>query len=105
MAGLLRSLEYARATAERQPAADAAMLAATFSDCRAAVLAAYTEAIQAAGTPLLPVRPADQQRALLALELEKALYELVYELGNRPDWVSIPLSALSRLAQADAATA
>jgi maltose alpha-D-glucosyltransferase/alpha-amylase len=102
VAGLLRSLEYARATAERRPGADSAALTTAFTDCRAAVLAAYTEAIQTAGTPLLPARPADQRRALLALELEKALYELVYELGNRPDWVPIPLSALARLAQADA---
>jgi predicted trehalose synthase len=36
---------------------------------------------------------------LLALELEKALYELTYELGNRPDWISIPLSALARMAR------
>lgn len=101
VAGLLRSLEYARATAERQPGSDAAQLASAFAACRAAMLSAYAETIQAAGTPLLPERPADQSRALLALELEKALYELTYELGNRPDWVSIPLSALARLAQDD----
>jgi maltose alpha-D-glucosyltransferase/alpha-amylase len=28
-------------------------------------------------------------------EIEKALYELRYELGNRPDWVPIPLRALT----------
>ena len=27
-------------------------------------------------------------------ELEKVLYELRYELGNRPDWVQVPLSGL-----------
>jgi maltose alpha-D-glucosyltransferase/alpha-amylase len=101
VAGLLRSLDYARATAERRPGANAAALAATFDHCRAAVLATYIETIRRAGTPLLPAQPADQRHALLALELEKALYELVYELGNRPDWVAIPLSALARLAQAD----
>jgi maltose alpha-D-glucosyltransferase/alpha-amylase len=32
---------------------------------------------------------------LLALfEIEKALYELRYELRNRPDWASIPLRSL-----------
>jgi maltose alpha-D-glucosyltransferase/alpha-amylase len=100
VAGLLRSLEYARATAERQPDAPVASIVAAFGACRSALLAAYLGTIQAAGTPLLPARPADQSCALLALELEKALYELVYELGNRPDWVSIPLSALAQLAQA-----
>jgi predicted trehalose synthase len=29
--------------------------------------------------------------------LDKALYELAYELGNRPDWASIPLDGLLRL--------
>jgi maltose alpha-D-glucosyltransferase / alpha-amylase len=28
-------------------------------------------------------------------EIEKALYELRYELGSRPDWASIPLRALT----------
>jgi maltose alpha-D-glucosyltransferase/alpha-amylase len=37
----------------------------------------------------------DSNRSLLELfELEKALYELRYEIANRPDWVSIPLSDL-----------
>jgi predicted trehalose synthase len=34
---------------------------------------------------------------LAALELEKALYELRYELNNRPDWVRWPLAGISRL--------
>ncbi len=33
-------------------------------------------------------------------ELEKALYEVEYELNNRPTWVLIPLDALSRLLDA-----
>ena len=35
-------------------------------------------------------------RALRAYELDKALYELGYELANRPTWVSVPLVALER---------
>jgi predicted trehalose synthase len=31
---------------------------------------------------------------LSIFELEKAVYELRYELGNRPDWVQVPLSGL-----------
>jgi predicted trehalose synthase len=31
------------------------------------------------------------------LELEKALYELVYETRNRPDWVPVPLNAVRTL--------
>ncbi len=40
-----------------------------------------------------------ETRDLLELaELEKALYELRYELGNRPDWVPIPLRGILTLA-------
>ena len=70
-----------------------------FERCREALLAAYVETVRAGGAPLLPAGPEALGRVLLALETEKALYELTYELGNRPDWVSIPLSALARLAQ------
>ena len=31
-------------------------------------------------------------------ELEKALYELRYEIDNRPDWVGVPLAGLAALA-------
>jgi maltose alpha-D-glucosyltransferase/alpha-amylase len=100
VAGLLRSLDYAHATAVRQaPDADDAALSALFTHAREAVLTSYVDTVRAGGAPLLPADPDALERALVALELEKALYELTYELGNRPDWVSIPLSALARFAQ------
>jgi maltose alpha-D-glucosyltransferase / alpha-amylase len=100
VAGLLRSLDYAHATAVRQsPDADRAGLADLFQGCRAGVLTAYVETVRAGGAPLLPANGDALDRVLVALELEKALYELTYELGNRPDWISIPLSALARMAQ------
>ena len=34
---------------------------------------------------------------LRAYEIDKALYEVVYESNYRPDWVQIPLRALERL--------
>jgi trehalose synthase-fused probable maltokinase len=36
-------------------------------------------------------------RVLAIFELEKAVYELRYELDNRPDWVHIPVAGIQRL--------
>jgi maltokinase len=45
---------------------------------------------------LLPTSPADRVSLLRAFELDKALYEIIYELSHRPDWVDIPASAVRR---------
>ena len=42
-------------------------------------------------------RPRRGQRLLAVFELEKAVYELRYELDNRPDWVKIPVAGIARL--------
>lgn len=45
---------------------------------------------------------ASQRDALLRLfVIDKALYELNYELNNRPDWVRIPLRGLLELLQSE----
>ena len=55
----------------------------------AAFLRAYLQ--RSDGTAHLPRTP-DELRVLLEAHLlEKALYEIVYELNNRPEWVRIPL--------------
>jgi maltokinase len=46
---------------------------------------------------LLPAPGGPTTRVLALLELEKALYELRYELDNRPDWVHLPLEGLRRI--------
>jgi predicted trehalose synthase len=52
----------------------------------------YDEIASAAG--LYP--SFERIRPLLALfEIEKALYELRYELSHRPDWASIPMRSLN----------
>jgi maltose alpha-D-glucosyltransferase/alpha-amylase len=58
----------------------------------AAFLDAYCNTI-AAGRDLLP--PPEQAQALFtAYMLEKGLYELLYELNNRPTWLRIPIGGI-----------
>jgi len=47
-----------------------------------------------AETGLLPEDPAELDILLSAYLIEKALYELLYELNHRPDWVVIPILGL-----------
>jgi maltose alpha-D-glucosyltransferase/alpha-amylase len=61
----------------------------------AAFLRAYREL--ARGAAFLPARPEAFAELLDLFLLEKAFYELVYELNNRPDWVRIPLSGVLAL--------
>jgi trehalose synthase-fused probable maltokinase len=46
---------------------------------------------------LLPSGEVQIANLLSIFELEKAIYELQYELNNRPDWVGIPVAGISRL--------
>ncbi|MEO6350697.1 MAG: maltose alpha-D-glucosyltransferase [Candidatus Limnocylindrales bacterium] len=65
----------------------------------AAFLRAYLA--QAAAQPFVP-GDRDELRSLLDISmLQKVLYELSYELNNRPDWVSIPLRGLIDLVGGD----
>lgn len=89
VAGLLRSFDYAAAVGGLTGSAAAAWV----GSARRAALRAYDEA---AGTTLADgTGPAGC--LLRALELDKALYEAVYEHRNRPDWLPIPLAGLARL--------
>lgn len=49
---------------------------------------------QAAGRPWWPASPTDASRLLSISALDKALYEIAYELANRPDWIEVPLAAI-----------
>ena len=50
-----------------------------------------------ATTHLWPADEAQTQALLDLFLLEKALYEIEYELTNRPTWVHIPLEATLRI--------
>ena len=48
-------------------------------------------------TPHLTPQPLQAHYLLNAYLLEKALYELLYELNNRPSWLRIPLAGILSL--------
>jgi maltose alpha-D-glucosyltransferase/alpha-amylase len=58
-------------------------------------LRSYRDA--AGESSMIPPVADDFQRVLDVYVLDKALYELGYELNNRPDWVRIPLSGILSL--------
>jgi maltose alpha-D-glucosyltransferase/alpha-amylase len=102
VAGMLRSFNYARWAALRRVAQsvdEAAYLgppaAAWEQAARQAFLDGYLEAAPGEGGARIDTE-------LLALfELEKALYELRYELNNRADWAQVPLNGVLALLQAE----
>ena len=61
-------------------------------------LNAYFERVDSA---LMPPGEAAIANLLLIYELEKAIYELQYELDNRPDWVGIPVAGIRRLLESE----
>lgn len=52
---------------------------------------------EAATGEFLPRTPQETQILLQAFLLEKAVYELGYELNNRPDWLEIPVKGIEQL--------
>ena len=89
---MLRSFAYA---------ADASRLLAKVpspagweESCRSA----FVEGWRATVDPrLLPSSEPGLDRLLALFELQKLVYELRYELANRPDWVGIPVAGLERM--------
>ncbi len=91
VAGMLRSFAYAASASELErgvkPPDDWEERA------RSEFLGGYRAEVDAS------IVPAGQafDRLLALFELEKAVYELRYELDNRPDWVRIPVAGIARL--------
>ncbi len=63
--------------------------------------AVFFKAYHQAAVSLLPANETDLQVMMDAFLLRKAVYELGYELNNRPDWVNIPLQGILELAGAE----
>jgi maltose alpha-D-glucosyltransferase/alpha-amylase len=97
VAGMLRSLSYVRHGALRTAAhneAEASRLAPLARAWEAEVRAAFLMAYEAAAGPGELFRGALEAGLLGLFEAEKALYELRYELTNRPGWAGIPLQGI-----------
>src|SRR4051812_3093301 len=92
VAGMLRSFSYVVAGARLLRGQEAP--ADWEERARERFLSGYREAVD--GSLLPPGQQAIEQ-LLAVFELEKAVYELRYELNNRPDWVAIPVAGILRL--------
>ena len=49
------------------------------------------------GASFLPREKTELEQILGTFLLEKAVYELAYELNNRPDWIIIPMTGIKQL--------
>ncbi len=100
LAGMLRSFSYAARVALQSHAARRAAdperlepWARLWEQSVSAVfLNAYRRTVKE--SRLLPAAPADLAQLLDTYALDKALYELRYELGNRPAWAGIPIRGI-----------
>jgi len=87
VAGMLRSFDYVGGSLG--VAGSTVETATWVAAARRAFEEGYSEA---SGSDLVA------NRALIdAFEIDKALYETVYEARNRPDWLGIPVAALERI--------
>jgi maltokinase len=99
VAGMLRSFAYAAIATELLH--DTPAPEGWEEEARTQFLDGYLET---ADPTLLPSGSLAIERMLTVYELEKAVYELRYELDNRPDWVRIPVAGIQRLIEQAAAT-
>jgi maltose alpha-D-glucosyltransferase/alpha-amylase len=104
VAGLLRSFDYAAATAaagrvpgSEQASGRRAQFAEKFRiSAGRAFLDSYRAILHASANPWVS---SHAETALLNLFLlEKAAYEIRYEAANRPAWIGIPLASIARIA-------
>jgi len=104
VAGLLRSFDYAAATAAPGRVATSAeagerriaILGQFRSRASTAFQTAYAAVLEAAEPRW--VTPAAEPALLDLFLLEKAAYEIKYEAANRPTWIGIPLGGLYQIA-------
>ena len=92
VAGMLRSISYAVSAAEIVHGAH--LPEGWEAHARSEFLDGYLDTVDQG---LLPPSRDSVDRLIEVFELEKAMYELRYDLNNRPDWVKIPVDGILRL--------
>jgi maltose alpha-D-glucosyltransferase/alpha-amylase len=97
VAGMLRSLDYAVHTAVSPTGTPSPAGERWVRRACASFLEGYLDEIARVPARLLPASPSALARALSVFELDRALYEVRYELDNRPAWLGVPLRGLTRL--------
>ena len=103
VAGMVRSLHYASnaASVGLLPCPAPSIVAPEtwqkqwYAVCRSAFLDIYFESLSASG--IAPKDSAATESLLDLFVIEKALYELRYEINHRPDWIAIPLAGLNEV--------
>ncbi len=104
VAGLLRSFDYAAASAlaGRAPGSEqwgerqATLVEQFRQSAGRAFVQAYRTVLHSTPNPW--VRPEMEEKLLYLFLLEKAAYEVRYEAANRPAWIGIPLAGIARIA-------
>ena len=105
VAGMIRSFDYAATAAVRQlgesrPAAVSRMRELAEAWRQRAIdgfRAAYRKEMR--GCPSYPANKLHAKALVDFFTLEKAVYEMSYELANRPGWVAIPLNGILRIVE------
>jgi len=100
VAGMLRSFDYAATTSLREEREDDVQLLLPWARAWVArisevYLAAYLEVAREAS--FLPAEREDIDLLLEVYQLDKAMYEIGYELSYRPHWVATPLRAVTEI--------
>lgn len=99
VAGMLRSLNYATGVVDSLHDVQAVAASRSWLDhwereARSRFLTSYRRAIASSPLAIAPEDDDSFAKAIAALETDKALYEVRYELNSRPDWAWLPFDSL-----------
>jgi maltokinase len=96
VAGMLRSFAYAASASSLLRGVDPP------PEAEARARSDFLEGYRSTVDQFLVPAGSTMEKLLAVFELEKAVYELRYELNNRPDWVKIPVAGILRMLEEEA---